>query len=99
MDYEEMKKAYESAKKTEKSVNNYPDGWNPDNQPTINFSKTASNQPYIHVTIEHDYSIVKMPDGGYVVARSERLGSLDYDFVCSCASHWEAKQIVRGLCK
>lgn len=93
MDYEEMKKAYESARKMEKSVNNYPDGWNPD------LTKTVSNQPYIHVPVEHDYSIVKMPDGGYVVARSKRLGSLDYDFVCSCDSHWEAKQIVRGLNK
>lgn len=97
MDYEEMRKAYESSKKKEKSINNYPDGWKPDNQPTINFGKTASSQPYIHVPVEHDYSIVKMPNGNFVVARSNRLGSLDYEFVCECATHWEAQKIVKAL--
>lgn len=106
MDYEEMSKAYQSAKKTQDSVNQYPNGWSEERvSPTVNYTThnrhmSLNPQPEKPYTpTEYDYSIVKMPDGNYVVARSKRLGSLDYDFVCSCVTHWEARQIVRGLNK
>ena len=104
MDYEEMSKAYQSAKKIQDSVNQYPNGWSKEKVSPIN--TYSSYKQYLSINpqpetpstpTEYDYSIVKMPDGGYVVARSKRLGSLDYDFVCSCASHWEARQIVKAL--
>lgn len=103
MDYEEMRRAYESAKKTKESVQEYPDGWNPkeDFQKALrkHYMGEEDKQSYTPPPIEHDYSIIKMPNGNFVVARSHRLGSLDYEFICECVSHWEAKQIVRGLNK
>lgn len=48
---------------------------------------------------EVDYSIVKMSDSSYIVARSQYLGSLDYDVICNCESRQEAREIVRALSK
>ena len=46
-----------------------------------------------------DYGIVRMPDGAYLVVRSVRLGSLDYEYVALCANHHEAREIVGALNK
>lgn len=122
MDYEAMRKAYESAKKKDKNTNEYPDGYysdwykNDKQQKLPSFKEQFQRAVDSHpngwenkgqnfgnytppAPIEVDYSIVKMPDGGYVVARSHRIGSLEYDFVCSCASHHEAREIVKALSK
>lgn len=75
----------------QKAVDQYPNGYQ---------NKGGNLGNYTPPTpVEVDYSIIKMPDGGYVVARSNRLGSLDYDFVCSCASQHEAREIVKALSK
>lgn len=108
MDYEEMSKAYKSA--TNQKGNNKPNWGAPNPKDAIHmpaperyFSEkgnTFSKTPYVApAPVEVDYSIVKMPDGTYVVARSERLGSLDYDYVCTCPTRHEAREIVRGLNK
>lgn len=83
MDYEEMNKAMDNA------LNN-----------TLNKMRSVSNYPdgYQH-QIEFDYSIVRMGNGRFIVARSRHIGSLDYDFLCECDSHWEATQIVKALNK
>jgi hypothetical protein len=111
MDYEEMSKAYKNAKYQKGSGFEKPNWGAPNPKDAyVNFpppdkyisdkGNTISKTPYVApAPVEVDYSIVKMPDGGYVVARSKRLGSLDYDFVCSCASQHEAREIVRGLNK
>lgn len=99
MDYDAMREAYNATKKKEESVNMYPDGrYSETFLPRSKHLNAMTN--YMPVTkTEHDYSIVKMPNGHFVVARSRQLGSLDYDFVCECVSQWEASEIVRGLNK
>ena len=111
MDYEEMSKAYKNAKYQKGSgyEKNIWEAPNPKdayiNMPApkdyfSNKGNSISKTPYVApAPVEVDYSIVKMPDNTYVVARSKRLGSLDYDFVCSCDSQHEAREIVRGLNK
>lgn len=89
MDYEEMSKAYKSAT-YQKGSGFEKSTWGAPNY------KDAMPAP---TSVEVDYSIIKMPDGTYVVARSERLGSLDYDYVCTCPNRHEARDIVRGLNK
>lgn len=109
MDYEEMSKAYKNAK-YQKGSGYEKNIWGAPNPKDAYIGMPAPKE-YISekgnnfgnykapVEVEVDYSIVKMPDGGYVVARSKRLGSLDYDFVCSCDTQHEAREIVRGLNK
>lgn len=100
MDYDKLSEGYYQQRKQnsldehlkyQKSVQKFPNGWENKGQNIGNYTPPAP--------VEVDYSIVKMPDGGYVVARSKRLGSLDYDFVCSCASQHEARDIVKALSK
>ena len=111
MDYEEMSKAYKNAKyqkgsgfeKANWGAPNPKDAYinlpSPDRY-ISDKGNSISKTPYVApAPVEVDYSIVKMPDGTYVVARSERLGSLNYDYVCTCGSHHEAREIVRGLNK
>jgi hypothetical protein len=59
---------------------------------TISHRIYASREP-----VEVDYAIVKLSPENYVVARSNKLGSLDYQFVCECDSHPEAHAIVEAL--
>lgn len=73
----------------QKAVDQYPNGWDDKGQ---NFGNYTPPTP-----VEVDYSIIKMPSGNYVVARSKRIGSLDYDFVCECTNHYEAREIVKAL--
>jgi hypothetical protein len=47
--------------------------------------------------VEVDYAIVELSADRYVIARAFSLGSLDYQFVCECSSHHEAREIVRAL--
>ena len=47
--------------------------------------------------VEVDYAIIKISSDNYIVARSHRLGSLNYDFVCECSTQWEAQNIVEAL--
>lgn len=100
MDYEKLSEGYQQQRKQnsldehlkhQKSVQKFPNGWDNKGQ---NYGSYTQPAP-----VEVDYSIVKMADGTYVVARSKRLGSLDYDFVCSCTSHHEAHEIVKALSK
>jgi hypothetical protein len=95
MDYEKLSKGYyeqrqknslEEHLKYQKSLEKFPNG----------YENKREESP---APVEVDYSIVRMPDGGYVVARSRNLGSLDYDFVCSCSSRHEAHEIVKALSK
>jgi hypothetical protein len=95
MDYEELSKGYYQQRKQnslnehikyQKSLEKFPNGYE---------NKVEAPS----VALEVDYSIVRMPDGGYVVSRSRNLGSLDYDFVCSCSSRHEAHEIVKALSK
>jgi hypothetical protein len=65
---------------------------------------TRAQEPYREGSdnteeVEVDYGIVRMPDNAYLVVRSVRLGSLDYDYVALCANHHEARDIVRALNK
>lgn len=113
MDYEAMKKAYNNAtyqkgsgyEKPEYEKNIWqkpnPNDAYPHLPPPNTKVKppTPFNPPMKSAPVEVDYSIVKMPDGTYVVARSERLGSLNYDYVCTCNTQHEAREIVRGLNK
>ncbi len=91
MDYDKITEGYSEHLKYQKSLQKFPDGYE-NNSVTYSSFKSSISEDF-------DYSIVKMPDGGYVVARSKRLGSLDYDFVCSCASQHEAHDIVKALNK
>lgn len=100
MDYEKLSQGYQQQRKQnsldehlkyQKSVQKFPNGW--DNKGETFGSHTTPE------LIEVDYSIIKMPSGNYVVARSKRLGSLDYDFVCECSSHHDAHEIVKVLSK
>ena len=85
MDFDELKNAYYNA--TE--VRNVWTAPNP--KDAVKFIRPAYG--------EVDYSIIHMPDDTFVVGRSWSLGSLDYDFVCSCSSRNEAREIVRSLSK
>lgn len=100
MDYDKLSDGYYQQRKQnsldehlkyQKSVQKFPNGWDNKGENIGNYTPPAP--------VEVDYSIVKMVDGTYVVARSKRLGSLDYDFVCSCSSHHEAHEIVKALSK
>lgn len=63
-------------------------------------SKNISKSAYVPpAPVEVDYSIVKISSDNYIVARSHRLGSLNYDFVCECSTQWEARYIVEALSK
>lgn len=63
-------------------------------------NKNISTTTYVPPTpVEVDYAIVQISSDNYIVARSHRLGSLNYDFVCECSSHWEAENIVEALNK
>ena len=97
MDYEEMTKAYKSATEptqwkipTAKEVyeGHMPPPYLKSPEPPVNY-----------YTQDVDYSIVRMPNGTYIVARSEKLGSLDYSFVCECQSQPVAREIVKALNK
>lgn len=68
-----------------RALEEYPNGYG--------YSPTPPREP------EYDYSVIKMPDGTYVIGRTDRLGSLIYDYVAS-AQEWRiAKDIVAGLNK
>jgi hypothetical protein len=95
MDYEKLSKGYyeqrqknslEEHLKYQKSLEKFPNGY-------------ENKREESTVTQEVDYSIIKMPSGTCVVARSRNLGSLDYDFVCECSSRHEAHEIVKALSK
>lgn len=73
------------------AVDKYPNGWEDKGGQIGSYTPPAP--------VEVDYSIVKMPNGNYVVARSKRIGSMDYDFVCECTNHYEAREIVKALSK
>jgi hypothetical protein len=61
-------------------------------------SKNISKAPYVPpAPVEVDYAVVRISSDNYIVARSHRLGSLNYDFVCECATQWEAHNIVEAL--
>ena len=63
-------------------------------------SKNISKKGYVPpAPVEVDYAIVQISSDNYIVARSHRLGSLNYDFVCECVTQWEAQQIVEALNK
>ena len=51
-----------------------------------------------YVDPEMDYAIIKMGDM-FIVARSKRLGSLDYDVFCTCETRHDAYEIVKALNK
>jgi hypothetical protein len=93
MDYEKLSKGYYEQRqknsldehlKYQKSLEKFPNG----------YENGKASEP-----VDVDYSIVKMPTGTHVVARSRNLGSLDYDFVCECSSRHEAHEIVKALSK
>jgi hypothetical protein len=111
MDYEEMSKAYKNAK-YQKGSGYEKNTWGAPNPKDayINFpspdkyisdkGNSISKTPYVApAPVEVDYSIVSMPNGTYIVARSHRLGSLDYDFVCECETRHDAREIVKALNK
>lgn len=93
MDFDAMSKAYRDAKVNEPNRNI----WGAPNSLTKSSVLKAPDGYYQETEV--DYSIVKMPNGDYVVARSERLGSLNYDYVCTCKTSHEAREIVRALNK
>lgn len=63
-------------------------------------NKNISKSTYVPSTsVEVDYAIVQISSDNYIVARSHRLGSLNYDFVCECSTQWEAQTIVEALNK
>ena len=93
MDYDKLSDGYYQQRKQNsleehfkhlKSLEKFPNGYE---------SEKAS------APVEVDYSIIRMPNGTHVVARSRNLGSLDYDFVCECSSRHEAHEIVKALSK
>lgn len=92
MDFDALSEAYQQASKGYKPVVNGDTLWKP---PT---PSEAVHNIGGH-DVEVDYSIVKMSDTSYIVARSRYLGSLDYDFLCHCESRHEAREIVRALSK
>lgn len=104
MDYNEMSKAYNNAKgkyEPYREGHYEPNIWK---KPKPEDAKKhlpppSVNPPVVHMSTEVDYSIVSMPNGTYIVARSHRLGSLDYDFVCECETRHDAREIVRALNK
>jgi hypothetical protein len=109
MDYEAMSKAYKNAK-YQKGSGYEKTIWGAPN-PKEAYVGIPAPKEYISdkgnnygnykgvAPVEVDYSIVKMPDNTFVVARSHRLGSLDYDFVCTCETRHEAREIVKALNK
>lgn len=90
MDYDEMSNAYNRAKRGTE-------------QPRLSFQKSLNIANYTEGDSfknkeEVDYAILEL-NGAYIVARSKYLGSLDYSYVCTCDSHFEASLIVKGLSK
>ena len=102
MDFEEMSNAYQRAQQSHKDVwkeVNPPSAYREGDYPTRDYAKKIINAAYSSsIPKEVDYAIVKL-DGGYLVARSRNLGSLDYEVICTCTSHFEAKEIVKALNK
>jgi hypothetical protein len=100
MDWLEMSKAYNNAKK-QNSVNDYPNGYDSEENgggfSKQNFTQNKPMNP--QPKEEFDYSIVRMSSDRYIIARSRHFGSLDYEFLCECNNHWEATQIVKALSK
>lgn len=62
------------------------------------YSVAHSPDGWSSVEKEVDYAIVKLGDT-YLVCRSYTLGSLDYEVICNCENHHEAREIVRALNK
>lgn len=89
MDYEAMSNAYNNAKNAEP--------WGERKKPDL--LKHYSTGTVARMDTEVDYAIVRMPSGEYIIARSHRLGSLDYDFVATTNNLHEAHAIVKGLSK
>jgi hypothetical protein len=100
MDYEKLSKEYYQQRKQnsldehlkyQKSVQQFPNGYENKGE---NFGNYKAPEP-----VEVDYAITHMPSGTYVVSRSNRLGSLNYQFICECTSQWQASEIVKALNK
>ena len=89
MDYEAMSDAYNNAKNS--------GSWTDKKKPDL--LKHYNNSYTPQLSVEVDYAIVRMPSGEYIIARSHRLGSLDYDFVATTSNLYEAQNIVKGLNK
>ena len=105
MDYEEVQGAYQRAMKSNDQFNKkYYQESHVDKNHGIERNKPSEfpngfGYPSAPVDTEVDYSIVKMPNGTYVVGRSRRLGSLNYDYVCTCETQFDAREIVESLNK
>jgi hypothetical protein len=102
MNFEEMSNAYQKAQQSHKDVwkdTNSTSEYREGDYPTRDYAKKIISASYSPSTPkEVDYAIVKL-DGGYLVARSRNLGSLDYEVICTCTSHFEAREIVKALNK
>lgn len=90
MDHDEMSNAYNRAKEDE-------DWWT---KPLRGLPKNLTYMEGDSFSKEEqvDYAILHLGNS-FIVARSRFLGSLDYTYVCTCDSHYEASLIVKGLSK
>lgn len=105
MDYEEVQGAYQRAINSNDQFSKYYKEY-PNKEKHHGFEEHKPTEyangygfPTKYIDEEVDYSIVKMSKDEYIVARSRRLGSLDYDFVCTCRTLHEAHEIVKALNK
>jgi len=104
MDFEESKKAFKRAEMNYEKYYSEPTPSYPKlknhgiEQKSVEEFPNGYGYPSNYVAPEVDYAIVKI-ENGYLVARSHRLGSLNYETVCICQSQHEAQTIVKALSK
>lgn len=83
MDFDEMSKAYNEATKLP--------------SPTVKGGNYGKGDPIVPRP-EGDFSILQLGHS-YIVSQARFLGSLDYNYVCQCDTHWDAVRIVKALSK